>query len=78
MTKLIIFDLDGVLVDSRNMHYDALNRALFDINSNFVISKDDFQKYITMIFGRKNKSIQIKLLTKSIVTTKELEQYYKA
>ena len=41
MTKLIIFDLDGVLVDSRNMHYDALNRALFDINSNFVISKDE-------------------------------------
>ena len=41
MTKLIVFDLDGVLVDSRNMHYEALNRALFDINPKFVISKEE-------------------------------------
>jgi HAD superfamily hydrolase (TIGR01509 family) len=26
--KLIIFDLDGVLVEAKNIHYDALNRAL--------------------------------------------------
>jgi HAD superfamily hydrolase (TIGR01509 family) len=26
--KLIIFDLDGVLFESRDMHYEALNRAL--------------------------------------------------
>jgi Haloacid dehalogenase-like hydrolase len=25
--KLIIFDLDGVLVDSRELHYEALNRV---------------------------------------------------
>jgi HAD superfamily hydrolase (TIGR01509 family) len=41
MTKLIIFDLDGVLVDSRNMHYEALNRALFDINPDYVINKEE-------------------------------------
>ena len=28
MIKLIIFDLDGVLVDAKNIHYDALNAAL--------------------------------------------------
>lgn len=28
MIKYIIFDLDGVLVDAREMHYEALNRAL--------------------------------------------------
>jgi HAD superfamily hydrolase (TIGR01509 family) len=28
--KLIIFDLDGVLVDAKNIHYDALNKALGD------------------------------------------------
>jgi len=28
MIKTIIFDLDGVLVDARELHYDALNRAL--------------------------------------------------
>jgi len=28
MIKGIIFDLDGVLVDARELHYEALNRAL--------------------------------------------------
>lgn len=28
MIKLIIFDLDGVLVEAKNIHYDALNDAL--------------------------------------------------
>ena len=26
--KLVIFDLDGVLVEAKNIHYDALNDAL--------------------------------------------------
>ena len=28
MVKLIIFDLDGVLVEAKNIHFDALNKAL--------------------------------------------------
>ena len=28
MIKVVIFDLDGVLVDARELHYEALNRAL--------------------------------------------------
>ena len=28
MIKLIIFDLDGVLVDAKNIHYESLNKAL--------------------------------------------------
>lgn len=28
MIKLVIFDLDGVLVDAKNIHYEALNEAL--------------------------------------------------
>ena len=39
--KLVIFDLDGVLVDSRKIHYEALNRALMDIHPQYVISWDD-------------------------------------
>jgi beta-phosphoglucomutase-like phosphatase (HAD superfamily) len=27
-TKLVIFDLDGVLVEAKNIHFDALNFAL--------------------------------------------------
>ena len=26
--KLIIFDLDGVLVEAKNIHYESLNKAL--------------------------------------------------
>ena len=28
MVKLVIFDLDGVLIDSKEYHFEALNRAL--------------------------------------------------
>ena len=41
MNKLVIFDLDGVLIDSRDMHYDALNTALEKIHPKYVISKDE-------------------------------------
>jgi len=41
MNKLVIFDLDGVLIDSRDMHYEALNSALKNINSKYVISKEE-------------------------------------
>jgi HAD superfamily hydrolase (TIGR01509 family) len=30
MIKLVIFDLDGVLVEAKNIHFDALNKALGD------------------------------------------------
>ncbi len=32
MIKLIIFDLDGVLIESKDTHYQALNKALEDFN----------------------------------------------
>ena len=32
MIKLIIFDLDGVLVDAKEIHYQALNTALSNID----------------------------------------------
>lgn len=40
MIKLIVFDLDGVLVDSRDMHYEALNRALKEVSPSHIINKD--------------------------------------
>lgn len=40
--KLIIFDLDGVLIDSRELHFKALNDALATIdNGKYVINRDD-------------------------------------
>jgi len=39
--KLIAFDLDGVLVDSREHHFVALNRALAEVDERFVISRQE-------------------------------------
>jgi beta-phosphoglucomutase-like phosphatase (HAD superfamily)/dTDP-glucose pyrophosphorylase len=41
MNKLIVFDLDGVLVDSKTIHFDALNDALRALNPNYVITNDE-------------------------------------
>ena len=39
--KLVIFDLDGVLIDSKNFHFQALNNALESIDPKFKISEQD-------------------------------------
>jgi len=41
MIKLIIFDLDGVLVDAREMHYEALNCALASVDKKYVIDRNE-------------------------------------
>jgi HAD superfamily hydrolase (TIGR01509 family) len=41
MNKLVIFDLDGVLIDSRMIHFIALNRALDEIYPTFPISWEE-------------------------------------
>ncbi len=41
MNQLVIFDLDGVLIDSRDMHYEALNRALAEVDQNYVITREE-------------------------------------
>jgi beta-phosphoglucomutase-like phosphatase (HAD superfamily)/dTDP-glucose pyrophosphorylase len=41
MIKLIIFDLDGVLINSRELHYDALNSALNKIDPKYEITKEE-------------------------------------
>lgn len=39
--RLVVFDLDGVLIDSRDMHFEALNRALAAVGDEYVISRDE-------------------------------------
>ena len=41
MNKLVIFDLDGVLIDSRDIHFETLNDALKKIDEKFVINRDE-------------------------------------
>jgi HAD superfamily hydrolase (TIGR01509 family) len=39
MKKLILFDLDGVLVDAKKIHFDSLNKALLKVDEKYVISE---------------------------------------
>jgi len=48
--KLIIFDLDGVLVEAKNMHFDALNEALAEINPGYKI---DWSEHLNKYDGLK-------------------------
>lgn len=41
MAKIIIFDLDGVLIDSKDIHFNALNKSLNMIDSSYVITEKE-------------------------------------
>lgn len=41
MTKIIIFDLDGVLIDSKKIHFDALNESLKIIDNKYIITEKE-------------------------------------
>jgi hypothetical protein len=59
MSKLVIFDLDGVLIDSRELHYDALNDALCKVDEKFVITREEhLSKYDGL-----NTTKKLKMLT---------------
>ena len=39
--KLVVFDLDGVLLDSKELHFEALNLALSSFSESFVITPSE-------------------------------------
>ena len=39
--RLVIFDLDGVLIESRELHYQSLNNALKSIDIKYIINRDE-------------------------------------
>ena len=41
MIRLVIFDLDGVLVDAKELHYEALNMALRSIDEKYIVNRDE-------------------------------------
>ena len=57
MIKCIIFDLDGVLIDSKELHYESLNLALLEIDNQYIISEEEhIKKYDGL---PTNKKLQI-------------------
>jgi len=61
MLSLVIFDLDGVLYDSKEIHYLALNKALEEFGEDFIISETDHLKTYDGLPTQK----KLKLLTKT-------------
>ena len=59
MNKLVIFDLDGVLIDSREMHYEALNRALEKVSLDYAIT---IEEHLSLYDGLPT-SIKLTMLT---------------
>jgi HAD superfamily hydrolase (TIGR01509 family) len=70
--KFIIFDLDGVLVDAKKIHYEALNLALGD---KYSISWED---HLSKFDGLKtNQKLQILTLEKNLPVTEYDEIWQK-
>jgi HAD superfamily hydrolase (TIGR01509 family) len=61
MIKLIIFDLDGVLVEAKQIHYDTLNQALREINEKYVITESE---HLSTYDGLKTTQ-KLEMLTKN-------------
>ena len=61
MTKLVIFDLDGVLIDSKDYHFDALNTALSKVGEQYVITR---QEHVSIYDGLPTRP-KLELLTKN-------------
>jgi len=68
MNKLIIFDLDGVLIESRDLHFYALNSALEKVGAKYVISREEHLSYYDGLSTTK----KLEMLSER----KELEKFY--
>jgi HAD superfamily hydrolase (TIGR01509 family) len=68
MVKLIVFDLDGVLVNAKEIHYKALNEALVEIDPKYEI---DLEEHLAMYDGLPTKK-KLDLLTVKKGLPKEL------
>ena len=70
MIKLIIFDLDGVLVDARELHYESLNAALASVDESYVISR---KEHLSTYDGL-STSKKLDMLTKNKMLPEKLHQ----
>ena len=56
--KAVIFDMDGVLIDAKEWHYDALNKAL-DGGHEFNIYFRNYQTFTGTATTNKTQSMRI-------------------
>ena len=77
MIKLIIFDLDGVLVDTKKIHYDALNFALEKFKSEKISFTDHLKIYDGLPTSKKLQILyrKKKIIKSNFSKIKKYKQY---
>ena len=70
MIKLIVFDLDGVLVEAKEIHYNTLNQALREIGEQYVISEAE---HLSTYDGLKTNQ-KLDMLTKNKGLPKDVHE----
>lgn len=70
MVKIIIFDLDGVLVDAKTAHFNALNMALESIDKKYTITLNE---HLTVYDGLKTTQ-KLNLISEQKQLPKEYHQ----
>lgn len=58
--KLILFDLDGVITDTKEIHYHALNNSISEVDSKYIITP---QEHVSRYDGLKTLT-KLEMLTK--------------
>jgi len=60
MIKLIVFDLDGVLVTTKELHYHSLNKSIESIDSKYIITLNEHhEKYDGLPTSRKLQMLTV-------------------
>src|SRR5271165_4249878 len=57
MIKLIVFDFDGVIADCKEIHYQALNKALEQIDPKYIITPEEHVKTFDGLSTKKKLSL---------------------
>lgn len=70
MIRLIIFDLDGVLIDSKEIHFNALNLALDEVSDDYIISR----KEQDTVFEGLTTNVKLDILTKTKGLSRDLHE----
>jgi beta-phosphoglucomutase-like phosphatase (HAD superfamily) len=70
MIKAILFDLDGVLIDSKEIHFNALNLALDEFGNHYIISR----KEQDATFEGLTTNVKLDILTKTKGLPRDLHE----
>ena len=73
MIQAIVFDLDGVLIDSNYIQYDTFLRAVQHINKDIFYSYDKHQKLFSSLTTRNKLKILVK---QNLLNETDIETIY--